>query len=78
MLQPFRAYTSYAEAFSDYARLIGNSPRYEQVTQTDDAEEAARRIHRAGYATDPRYAEKLIGIMEMMRGAEPQQLQASR
>ncbi len=78
MLQPFRAYNSYAEAFSDYARLIGNSPRYEQVTQTDDAEEAARRIHRAGYATDPRYAEKLIGIMEMMRGAEPQQLQASR
>ncbi|MBJ7263151.1 MAG: flagellar assembly peptidoglycan hydrolase FlgJ, partial [Burkholderiaceae bacterium] len=74
MLQPFRAYNSYAEAFSDYARLIGNSPRYEQVTQTDDAEEAARRIHRAGYATDPRYAEKLIGIMEMMRGAEPQQL----
>lgn len=78
MLQPFRAYNSYAEAFSDYARLIGNSPRYEQVTQTADAEEAARRIHRAGYATDPRYAEKLIGIMEMMRGAEPEQLQASR
>jgi flagellar protein FlgJ len=78
MLQPFRAYSSYAEAFSDYAQLIGNSPRYEHVTQTGDAAEAARRIHRAGYATDPRYSEKLIGIMEMMRGVELSQLQASR
>ncbi|RZN18279.1 flagellar assembly peptidoglycan hydrolase FlgJ, partial [Bordetella pertussis] len=29
--------------------------------------EAARRIQEAGYATDPRYAEKLISIMGQLR-----------
>lgn len=61
--QPFRAYDSYAESFSDYARLIGNSKRYESVKQAGTAEEAAQRIQDAGYATDPSYAQKLIAIM---------------
>ncbi|WP_454005378.1 flagellar assembly peptidoglycan hydrolase FlgJ [Alcaligenes sp. Marseille-Q7550] len=61
--QPFRAYDSYAESFSDYARLIGSSKRYEAVKQAATAEEAAQRIQDAGYATDPSYAQKLIAIM---------------
>lgn len=69
MTQAFRAYGSYAEAFSDYARLVGESPRYERVTQARDAADAARRIQEAGYATDPRYADKLIGIMGQFGGA---------
>ncbi len=32
--QPFRAYDSYEESFADYARLIGNSARYESVAQS--------------------------------------------
>ncbi|MEN5161695.1 flagellar assembly peptidoglycan hydrolase FlgJ [Achromobacter spanius] len=67
--QPFRAYASYEESFADYARLIGNSPRYESVTTARNEIEAARRIQDAGYATDPRYAQKLIGIMGQLRGA---------
>ncbi len=67
--QPFRAYSSYEESFSDYARLIGNSPRYEAVTQARNEIDAARKIQDAGYATDPRYAQKLIGIMAQLRGA---------
>jgi len=63
MVQSFRAYPSYAEAFADYARLVGESPRYESVTQARDEIEAARRIQAAGYATDPRYADKLIDVM---------------
>lgn len=63
MVQPFRAYNSYDEAFADYARLIGNSPRYEGVTQARNEIEAARNIQKAGYATDPAYADKLIQIM---------------
>lgn len=61
--QPFRAYPSYAESFSDYARLISDSPRYQEVSTATTAEEAARRIQAAGYATDPSYADKLIAIM---------------
>ncbi|WP_241059918.1 flagellar assembly peptidoglycan hydrolase FlgJ [Achromobacter xylosoxidans] len=67
--QPFRAYSSYEESFADYARLIGNSPRYEAVTQARNEIEAARRIQSAGYATDPQYAQKLIGVMSQLRGA---------
>lgn len=67
--QPFRAYASYEESFADYARLIGNSPRYESVTQARNEIEAARRIQDAGYATDPQYAQKLIGVMGQLRGA---------
>lgn len=69
MTQPFRAYSSYEESFADYARLIGNSPRYESVTQARNEIEAARRIQSAGYATDPQYAQKLIGVMSQLRGA---------
>lgn len=69
MVQAFRAYGSYEEAFSDYARLIGNSPRYERVTQARNEVEAAWRIQQAGYATDPNYADKLIGVMGQFGGS---------
>jgi len=63
VMQPFRAYDSYAESFSDYARLVGRSERYRDVVGAPTAEEAAYRIQAAGYATDPAYADKLISIM---------------
>lgn len=63
MKQPFRAYDSYADSLTDYARLISTSPRYESVLSAPTAEEAARRVQAAGYATDPNYADKLISIM---------------
>jgi len=56
----FRAYNSYAESFQDYARLMKNSPRYAQVVQNaSSAQGFAQGLQRAGYATDPAYAEKL-------------------
>lgn len=59
-VERFRAYASYDEAFKDYARLIGGSKRYANAVQeTQDAARFAQRIQSAGYATDPRYAEKL-------------------
>ena len=63
VMQPFRAYDSYAESFADYARLIGQNKRYSEVVDAPSAEVAAHRIQAAGYATDPAYAEKLISIM---------------
>ena len=56
----FRAYDSYEESFRDYARLIGNSPRYEKARASVSSVSAyASELHRAGYATDPAYAAKL-------------------
>ncbi|WP_296557513.1 flagellar assembly peptidoglycan hydrolase FlgJ [Pigmentiphaga sp.] len=56
----FRAYDSYEQAFEDYARLLASNPRYAKVLQSaGNAEQFAQGLQRAGYATDPRYAEKL-------------------
>lgn len=63
MLQPFRAYDSYADSFTDYAKLISESDRYSDVMTARSAEDAARKVQAAGYATDPSYADKLISIM---------------
>ncbi len=63
MLQPFRAYDSYADSFTDYANLISKSDRYNDVMTARSAEDAARKVQAAGYATDPSYADKLISIM---------------
>ena len=56
----FRAYGSYEEAFKDYARLVGDSPRYAQAKlQTSSPQAFASGLQKAGYATDPDYAAKL-------------------
>jgi flagellar protein FlgJ len=56
----FRAYDSYEDSFRDYARLIGNSPRYQAAMQSlDSAQAFATQLQKAGYATDPQYAAKL-------------------
>jgi len=63
MVQTFRAYASYAQAFQDYARLLQNSPRYAAVLTQSDGAGFAQGLQRAGYATDPQYAEKLTRIL---------------
>jgi flagellar protein FlgJ len=56
----FRAYSSYEESFADYARLMTTSPRYAGVVaQAGSASAFAHGLQRAGYATDPAYADKL-------------------
>jgi flagellar protein FlgJ len=60
----FRAYTSHAESFADYARLMTTSPRYRPVlAQADSAEGFAQGLQQAGYATDPAYADKLSRVI---------------
>ena len=60
----FRAYSSYAESFRDYARLIGQSPRYAQVMERlHSAQAFATGLQQAGYATDPQYAAKLSRVI---------------
>ena len=56
----FRAYDSYADSFRDYAKLIGNSPRYDKaMDQIGSVHGFATGLQKAGYATDPQYAAKL-------------------
>ncbi|RFB68714.1 MULTISPECIES: flagellar assembly peptidoglycan hydrolase FlgJ [unclassified Herbaspirillum] len=63
-VEKFRAYDSYSEAFQDYAKLLRSNPRYEKVlANAQDAHGFAYGLQRAGYATDPHYAEKLSRII---------------
>ena len=56
----FRSYSSYTEAFADYARMLATTPRYAGVVRgAGSAEAFAGGMQRAGYATDPQYANKL-------------------
>jgi flagellar protein FlgJ len=60
----FRAYASYAESFQDYARLMKTSPRYGDVlANATTAQGFAQGLQRAGYATDPAYADKLTRVI---------------
>ncbi|RST51526.1 flagellar assembly peptidoglycan hydrolase FlgJ [Variovorax sp. DXTD-1] len=60
----FRAYASYDEAFTDYAKFITRNPRYANVLAADTPAEAAHGLQKAGYATDPQYGQKLVRIMQ--------------
>ena len=63
----FRSYASYGESFRDYAKLMKESPRYAGVVaqaaqapaSAASAQGFAQGLQRAGYATDPAYADKL-------------------
>jgi flagellar protein FlgJ len=65
----FRAYGSYAESFADYAKLMKGSPRYAGVVASAAGSTAgaaagfAQGLQRAGYATDPAYADKLTRVI---------------
>ena len=60
----FRAYASHAESFADYAKLMKNSPRYAGVVaKGSDATAFAQGLQKAGYATDPAYADKLTRVI---------------
>ena len=61
---PFRAYGSYAESFEDYVRFLKSQPRYQEaLDHAADPAAFIRALHKAGYATDPNYSEKVQGIM---------------
>jgi flagellar protein FlgJ len=65
--ETFRAYDSYQDAMTDYANLLSRNPRYAAVIHgSHDAQGFANAMQRAGYATDPHYANKLISIMRQM------------
>jgi peptidoglycan hydrolase FlgJ len=64
-IEKFRAYDSYADAFRDYGNLLRNNPRYQNVmASTNDVAAFAQGLQRAGYATDPKYAEKLTRLIK--------------
>ncbi|HHM05978.1 MAG TPA: flagellar assembly peptidoglycan hydrolase FlgJ [Gammaproteobacteria bacterium] len=61
----FRSYDSYAESFADYVNFLRDNPRYQRaLSQAGDPGRFFEALQSAGYATDPRYAEKIQGLMD--------------
>ncbi len=61
--EQFKAYGSTAESFADYVDLVGAARRYAgAVEHAGDPEAYAREMTKAGYATDPKYADKWLAI----------------
>ena len=66
-VESFRAYDSYADSFRDYANLLRGNARYQNViAQGQDAAGFAQGLQQAGYATDPKYAQKLMSVIRLV------------
>ena len=64
-VETFKAYDSYSDAFKDYANMLTKNPRYGNViAHAKDATSFAYGMQKAGYATDPQYANKLSKIIK--------------
>ena len=63
----FRAYKHPQQSYEDHSKFLANRPRYASLFKLDitDYKGWARGLKKAGYATNPRYAEQLIGIIEL-------------
>lgn len=60
----FRAYASFKESFDDYVSFIGTQKRYRPALElATDPEAYIHGLQDAGYATDPKYAEKVMNLM---------------
>lgn len=65
----FRSYTTPAESYTDHSDFLKSSPRYAFLFSLDpvDYKEWAYGLKRAGYATNNRYPEILIKLIEDYR-----------
>ena len=61
----FRSYDSYADSFDDYVDFLRTNNRYgDALHHNGDDKLFIKDLHKAGYATDPHYANKVIDILE--------------
>ncbi|MDB5967588.1 MAG: Flagellar protein FlgJ [Hydrocarboniphaga sp.] len=58
----FRSYDSLADSFDDYVSFLKDNPRYLQALRADTVQGFAQGLQKAGYATDPGYAGKIVDV----------------
>lgn len=63
----FRAYNNAKESYEDHSKFLRNNQRYARLFQLSDNDYRgwAYGLKACGYATNPNYANKLIGIIEL-------------
>jgi flagellar protein FlgJ len=70
----FRAYGSWLDSMVDHAQFLLTNERYQPCFLETTGEGWARAVAKAGYATDPKYADKLVAIIRGRRLAQYDQL----
>ena len=81
--QNFRAYESPEDSFRDFGNFLTKNPRYAQVLKSGNDHEAyATGLQKAGYATDPNYANGVMATINSVKMAQgktslPMQVKAS-
>jgi len=62
----FRKYKTVEDSYVDHTNFLMSNPRYNALFQLKPTDFTgwAKGLKKAGYATDPRYAEKVISIIE--------------
>ena len=65
----FRAYASAFDSFEDHSRFLANGQRYAKLfkLKTTDYQGWANGLKAAGYATNPKYAQQLIDIIQLYK-----------
>ncbi|MBA6350883.1 flagellar assembly peptidoglycan hydrolase FlgJ [Colwellia sp. BRX9-1] len=62
--EPFRVYETISDSVNDYMQFLSNSERYKNaLDKAGDVEHFLHNLQSAGYATDPKYAEKIKGTL---------------
>ncbi|GIU09853.1 MULTISPECIES: flagellar assembly peptidoglycan hydrolase FlgJ [unclassified Shewanella] len=61
----FRIYEDIGQSFNDFVSFVSNGDRYQDaMKQAADPQAFIRSLQEAGYATDPKYADKVIQVMK--------------
>lgn len=63
--ESFRSYSSMAESINDYVKFLSTGERYKPALEkVGNVEQFLHNLQGAGYATDPNYAEKIMGTLK--------------
>ncbi|MFD2168124.1 flagellar assembly peptidoglycan hydrolase FlgJ [Thalassotalea euphylliae] len=67
--EPFRVYDSLKDSVQDYISFLSSGSRYQDaLSKPDNVEHFLQGLQKAGYATDPKYAEKILGTLKTVTG----------
>lgn len=59
----FRSYNNFNESMHDYVDFVRSNPRYEKALEKTAApQDYFQALQKAGYATDPKYADKIMSV----------------
>lgn len=64
----FRVYDDIASSFEDYVQFVQDNSRYEEACKVaEDSYAYISQLHKAGYATDPEYSDKVLRVFKQVK-----------